>query len=80
MSSGIADAANLSWKLWCIMRGMASLELMDTYERERHHRVVANTHIAVWLMQLVGARSRAFCAVRDAVMPLVTLTWPLRVR
>ncbi len=79
MSSGVADAANLSWKLWCVIKGLASPELLDTYDCERQHRVVANTHIAVWLMQLIGSRNRLFCALRDVVMPRVTLSWPLRV-
>ncbi|MFL1380372.1 FAD-dependent monooxygenase [Nocardiopsis protaetiae] len=36
MSTGIQDAANLSWKLAAVDRGRAPSWLLDTYEAERH--------------------------------------------
>lgn len=74
LSSGVADANNLAWKLACVVRGVSPLELLDTYAQERMHRVVANTHIAVWLNRLIASRWRVFCAARDVIMPYVTLS------
>lgn len=71
MSSGIADANNLAWKLACVVQGVAPLNLLDTFQQERRHRVIANTHIAVWLNQLISSRWNAFCTARNWVMPLV---------
>lgn len=35
MSAGIADAANLAWKLAAVLHGWAAPELLDAYEAER---------------------------------------------
>jgi 2-polyprenyl-6-methoxyphenol hydroxylase-like FAD-dependent oxidoreductase len=35
MSAGIADAANLAWKLAGVLRGWATHEILDSYEAER---------------------------------------------
>jgi 2-polyprenyl-6-methoxyphenol hydroxylase-like FAD-dependent oxidoreductase len=35
MSAGIADAANLAWKLAGVLRGWAAPEILDAYEAER---------------------------------------------
>lgn len=56
LSSGIADAANVAWKLALVLRGVAPLVIVDSYEAERRHRVVANTHVAVWLSRLIASR------------------------
>jgi hypothetical protein len=73
MSSGVADADNLAWKLWAVVRGFAPTKVVESFNAEREHRVVANTHIAVWLSQLIGSRWSAFCRVRDWVMPALLL-------
>jgi 2-polyprenyl-6-methoxyphenol hydroxylase-like FAD-dependent oxidoreductase len=36
MSAGIADAANLAWKLAGVLHGWATPEILDAYEAERH--------------------------------------------
>jgi 2-polyprenyl-6-methoxyphenol hydroxylase-like FAD-dependent oxidoreductase len=36
MNTGIQDALNLAWKLALVMRGAAKLELLDSYNAERH--------------------------------------------
>jgi 2-polyprenyl-6-methoxyphenol hydroxylase-like FAD-dependent oxidoreductase len=36
MSAGIADAANLAWKLVGVLCGWAAPEILDAYEAERH--------------------------------------------
>jgi 2-polyprenyl-6-methoxyphenol hydroxylase-like FAD-dependent oxidoreductase len=35
MSAGIADAANLAWKLAGVLHGWATPEILDAYEAER---------------------------------------------
>jgi 2-polyprenyl-6-methoxyphenol hydroxylase-like FAD-dependent oxidoreductase len=35
-NTGIQDAHNLAWKLAAVLKGRAGLELLDTYEAERH--------------------------------------------
>ena len=77
MSSGIHDVSNLVWKLAAVIHGDAPLSLIASYHAERRHRVVANTHIAVWLSRLIASRSRIVAAFRDAIMPRITLG-PLR--
>jgi hypothetical protein len=34
-NTGVQDAQNLAWKLACVLKGQASPELLDTYDRER---------------------------------------------
>jgi 2-polyprenyl-6-methoxyphenol hydroxylase-like FAD-dependent oxidoreductase len=36
LNLGIGDAVNLGWKLAAVIRGTASLDLLDTYTAERH--------------------------------------------
>jgi 2-polyprenyl-6-methoxyphenol hydroxylase-like FAD-dependent oxidoreductase len=36
MSAGIADAANLAWKLGGVLHGWAAPEILEAYEAERH--------------------------------------------
>jgi hypothetical protein len=40
---------------------------------ERRYRVIANTHIALWLSHLIASRSKIFSAIRDQILPLITL-------
>lgn len=42
MNTGIADAADLGWKLAAALRGWASSNLLDTYETERRPIAVRN--------------------------------------
>jgi 2-polyprenyl-6-methoxyphenol hydroxylase-like FAD-dependent oxidoreductase len=35
-NTGIADAHNLAWKLAAVLRGQAPVELLNTYDEERH--------------------------------------------
>lgn len=43
MNTAIHDAYNLGWKLGWVLRGWASLELLDTYEEERRPVGIRNT-------------------------------------
>src|SRR5205085_605579 len=51
MSAGIADAANLAWKLAGVLHGWATPEILDAYEAERQpitdqaSRIISDTRI-----------------------------------
>jgi len=64
---------NLSWKLACVLSGQSPLHLLDSYETERRYRVLANTHIALWLSHLIASRSKVFAFLRDLFLPYITL-------
>ena len=52
MNIGIQDAMNLGFKLALVARGLARPELLDSYEKERHHaaaRTLRDTHLATTL-------------------------------
>ena len=52
MNTGIADAANLAWKLAAVLRGRAPAALLDSYEPER----------IAFARRLVATTDRAFTA------------------
>jgi 3-(3-hydroxy-phenyl)propionate hydroxylase len=58
---GVADAVNLGWKLGLVVQGLASADLLDSYEAERHPataRVLDNVMTQAWL-QRADARTDA---------------------
>jgi 3-(3-hydroxy-phenyl)propionate hydroxylase len=66
MCSGIRDAANLSWKLDLVLRGLARPSLLDTYqdERERHVRQIIETDM--YLGALIQTTDPEIARQRDA--------------
>ncbi len=71
MNTGIGDAVNLAWKLAAVMRGTATVALLDSYEPERiafARRLVATTDRAFVLITRPG-RLAAF--LRTRVLPIV---------
>lgn len=46
MATGLRDAANLAWKLAHVLRGMASMELLDSYEQERRPHQIRMLRLA----------------------------------
>lgn len=69
MNTGIGDALNLAWKLGAVVRGEASVEVLDSYEPERMpfaRRLVATTD-AVFLR--VADDSWVGRAVRTRALP-----------
>jgi len=55
MSTGIQDAANLSWKLAAAVQGWAPSWLLDTYHTERHRAGLTTLHFTDLLMRLAVA-------------------------
>lgn len=47
MNTGIQDAHNLAWKISCLLKGVASPTIIQTYETERRPIAIANTLLSV---------------------------------
>ncbi len=62
LCSGFRDAANLSWKLAFCLRGLASSELLDTYQTERA------PHTRIWI-QISNGIARAIERIAAGEMP-----------
>lgn len=65
MCAGIRDAANLTWKLVRVLRGVADPALLDTYEGERRPHVETFIRLAVKLGSIVQTTDPAVAAERD---------------
>ena len=67
MNSGHRDASNLCWKLVAVLRGVASLRLLSSYELERRNHTEATIDISVLLGRIVNSRSVVLAFFRDLV-------------
>lgn len=68
MCSGIRDAANLSWKLDLVLRGLAETALLDTYTPERSSHVQHAIAMSVELGKVICVTDPEQAAQRDAFM------------
>jgi 2-polyprenyl-6-methoxyphenol hydroxylase-like FAD-dependent oxidoreductase len=71
MNTGIGDAVNLAWKLAAVLRGVAPVTLLDSYEPERiafARRLVATTDRGFTAVTSSGWRARL---VRLRIVPLL---------
>jgi 3-(3-hydroxy-phenyl)propionate hydroxylase len=68
MCSGLRDATNLAWKLDRVIRAMAPMDLLDTYEAERAPHVQAITDAAVFFGRMICTTDADEAAQRDAAM------------
>ncbi|MEU0227244.1 bifunctional 3-(3-hydroxy-phenyl)propionate/3-hydroxycinnamic acid hydroxylase [Streptomyces sp. NPDC006284] len=68
MCSGIRDAANLSWKLDLVLRGVVTPELLDTYGLERSAHVQHAIGMSVELGKVICVTAPEAAADRDAAM------------
>ncbi len=66
--SGMRDANNLAWKLDLVLRGLAPIELLDTYTAERHPHVHFITVGAVEVGKVACTRDEDVAAQRDAYL------------
>lgn len=52
LSAGIKDVYNLAWKLNLVQQGKTSLELLDTYQKERQPDVERLIKLNLWIKRL----------------------------
>ena len=68
MCSGLRDAANLAWKLHFVLGGLASGDLLDTYEAERLPSAKAAIELSMELGRVICVPDPAEAAARDEAM------------
>lgn len=78
-NSGIRDATNLGWKLACVVKGLASPELLDTYEQERRDHAESMIQLSRNVGRyLVAPSSRLGAGLRDAATRLLGVVPPVK--
>jgi flavoprotein hydroxylase len=68
MCSGLRDAANLAWKLDLLLGGIATDDLLETYQSERLPSVKAAIDFSMELGKVICVPDSAEAAARDEVM------------
>ncbi|WP_144141920.1 FAD-dependent oxidoreductase [Paraburkholderia sp. BCC1884] len=69
-NSGIDDADNLGWKLGCVVNGIASPALLDSYSDERVFAARENLRYGMKSTEFMAPPSFAFDLMRQAVLGL----------
>jgi 3-(3-hydroxy-phenyl)propionate hydroxylase len=69
-NSGIDDADNLGWKLGCVVNGIASPRLLDSYSDERVFAARENLSYGMKSTEFMAPPSFAFDLMRTAVLGL----------
>ncbi|MGQ7934888.1 FAD-dependent oxidoreductase [Paraburkholderia sp. D1E] len=69
-NSGIDDADNLGWKLGCVVNGIASDRLLDSYSDERVFAARENLSYGMKSTEFMAPPSFAFDLMRNAVLGL----------
>ncbi|ALE56857.1 FAD-dependent oxidoreductase [Paraburkholderia sp. RL17-368-BIF-A] len=69
-NSGIDDADNLGWKLGCVVNGIASPELLDSYSDERVFAARQNLSYGMKSTEFMAPPTFAFELMRSAVLGL----------
>ena len=69
-NSGIDDADNLGWKLGCVVNGIASPRLLDSYSDERVFAARENLSYGMKSTEFMAPPSFAFDLMRQAVLGL----------
>lgn len=64
-NSGIRDAFNLSWKLALVVKGLAEVELLDSYDSERRAHAEAMIQLSRWVGNVISTRNRFVAGARD---------------
>ncbi|MEV8593489.1 FAD-dependent monooxygenase [Streptomyces sp. NPDC052012] len=80
MNTGLQDAANLSWKLAAVVKGLAPDSLLDTYQSERHPVGKAVLRSSGGLVRLARAQNPALRAVRALVSAVVNAARPVQAK
>ncbi|SMG56201.1 FAD-dependent oxidoreductase [Paraburkholderia susongensis] len=69
-NSGIDDADNLGWKLGCVINGIASPDLLDSYSDERVYAARENLSYGMKSTEFMAPPTFAFDLMRTAVLGL----------
>ncbi|OWT63702.1 FAD-dependent oxidoreductase [Candidimonas nitroreducens] len=69
-NSAIDDADNLSWKLACVVKGLARDTLLDSYSEERVYAAHENLASGMKSTEFMAPPSFAFKLMREAVLNL----------
>ncbi len=78
MNGGMKDAANLSWKLVSVLRGLAPDDILDTYEIERAPIMRRMVEVSRRLGSIIMPTSRLAAAARDSVFACLNLSGRFR--
>ena len=65
-NSGLRDASNLGWKLACVVRGLATDGLLDTYGQERRDHARQMIHLSEVAGDIFAPASPTAARLRDA--------------
>ena len=65
MCAGIRDAANLAWRVSLIVRGLAPLDLLSSYQSERDPHVRTLIGVAVGMGKIICVQDPEAAAARD---------------
>ena len=69
-NSGVQDADNLAWKLDAVLRGLAPVTLLDSYDAERIPASDENIRHSIRSTEFIAPKSAATRAYRDAALAL----------
>jgi 3-(3-hydroxy-phenyl)propionate hydroxylase len=72
MSAGVRDAANLSWKLAMVLRGMADDSILDSYEMERRPHAQAMMEASVRNGSIIQTVRPQVAHIRDVIVKTLT--------
>ncbi|MGF6934544.1 3-(3-hydroxy-phenyl)propionate hydroxylase [Paraburkholderia sp. UCT70] len=78
LAAGLRDAANLCWKLACVVQGRADSRILDTYGEERRPHGKAITKLARFMRKLVTPRNGGNALWAHGLMQLSPPVLPLR--
>lgn len=71
MGAGVRDAANLAWKLACVIEGILPERVLDTYETEREPHVRALIRLAKLIGAAMTEGGRLGNVLRGVLAPLL---------
>ncbi|HEX4305118.1 MAG TPA: FAD-dependent monooxygenase [Solirubrobacterales bacterium] len=77
VQNGVYDAVNLGWKLAEVINGTSSVDLLDTYEKERHPVTAASLRHTMAQTALLRPDPRSE-ALRETIAPLLEMDEPRR--
>jgi len=74
MNGGMKDAVNLAWKLAAVLKGLASDDILDSYEAERAPVIRKMINLSRRLGAVIMPTSRGAAAVRDAIFACLNMS------